>query len=125
MKRRPPTEEGFVDELAALFAVPGARSSVLVGIGDDAAVLRSPRLPLVWTIDTAVEGVHFDRAWLSVEDIGARAFHAAVSDLAAMGARPLAALSNLVVPRSSDRREPSRVARGQARAARELGCPVI
>ena len=38
-----------------------------VGIGDDAAVLRAVTEPLVWTVDAAVEGTHFERAWLDPE----------------------------------------------------------
>jgi thiamine-monophosphate kinase len=96
-----------------------------VGIGDDAAVLRVEKRPLVWTIDAQVEGVHFRRAWLSLADIGARSFHAAASDLAAMGARPVAALSSLVVPEAMSARDVVRLARGQAMAARELSCPIV
>lgn len=95
-----------------------------VGIGDDAAVLRPGSLPLVFTIDACVEGVHFDRRWLSLADVGWRAFNAAVSDVAAMAARPLAALSNLGVPAGLGARELEQLGRGQAAAARALGCPV-
>ena len=127
MRRSRDSEQSIVAELRTLFgsASSHSRGGVLVGIGDDAAVLEAPRAPLVWTIDTAVESVHFERKWLAPERIGARSLHAAVSDLAAMGAKPKAALSNLVVPRSVGRRELSSLVRGQARAARELGCPIV
>ena len=59
-------------------------------IGDDAAVLDvPPGERLVVTTDTSVEGVHFKREWLNHFEIGYRATAAALSDLAAMGARPL------------------------------------
>lgn len=96
-----------------------------LGIGDDAAVLRTVRRRLVWTVDVAVEGVHFERRFLSLSDIGARSFHAAVSDLAAMGARPIAALSGLVVPVALGARAVRGIALGQAEAARNLRCPVV
>ena len=103
----------------------GAHSpAVKLGIGDDAAVLASSGR-LVWTIDTQVEGSHFERRWLPLEDIGYRAFQAAASDLAAMGARPLAALSNLALPRTFSDAQLSRLARGQAEAARACRCPII
>lgn len=119
------SEDDVVRTLSAMFSGAPARRVATVGIGDDAAVLKSLREPLVWTIDTAVEGVHFLRGWLSLEQIGDRSFHAAASDLAATGARPVAALSNLTVPRTSDGRTAVAIARGQARAARALRCPMI
>lgn len=97
----------------------------LVGIGDDAAVLEFGRELLIWTIDTSVENVHFRLEWLSLRDVGTRSFHAAVSDVAAMGGRPVAALSNLVVPRSLTSADVLAVAEGQAAAAKELRCPVV
>jgi thiamine-monophosphate kinase len=76
-------------------------------------------------VDTAIEGVHFRRQWLSLEDVGAKSFHAAVSDIAAMGGTPVAALSNLVVPKRMAASSVRAVATGQARAALELACPVV
>lgn len=118
------SEDDVVLSLSALFSSAASRR-VATGIGDDAAVLRAPRGALVWTIDTSVEEVHFRRKWLTLAQVGERSFHAAVSDIAAMGAKPVAALSNLTVPAASDGRVAVGIARGQARAARELGCPVI
>jgi thiamine-monophosphate kinase len=119
------TEHELIAALTEIFGGAGARRVASVGIGDDAAVLRAPFAGLVWTIDVAVEGVHFNRAQTPPEVIGARAFHAAVSDIAAMGARPVAALSSLAAPRTLSGGVLKRLARGQARAARELRCPVV
>lgn len=119
------TEHELVAALTKIFAGAGARRIARVGIGDDAAVLSVPAPGLVWTVDAAVEGVHFRREHATLEGIGARAFHAAVSDIAAMGARPIAALSSLAAPRALSGQPLVRVARGQARAARQLGCPVV
>lgn len=103
----------------------GARSkAVKLGIGDDAAVLTSSGR-MVWTIDTQVEGSHFERRWLRLEDLGYRAFQAAASDLAAMGARPLAALSNLSLPPAFSDAQLLRLVRGQSEAAAACRCPVI
>lgn len=99
-------------------------SAIELGIGDDAAVLASSGR-LVWTIDTQVEGTHFERAWLPLEDVGYRAFQAAASDVAAMGARPLAALSNLALPARFRDAELGRLVRGQAEASASCHCPVI
>ncbi len=97
----------------------------MVGIGDDAAVLAPTNASLVWTVDTAVEGVHFSREWMSLEDIGWRSLMAATSDLAAMGARPKGILSALILPPSIDDDELDRLARGQAQAAAALGTAVV
>jgi len=119
------TPEGrHIAAFRALFAEGTSRVASL-GIGDDAAVLRAVGRHLVWTVDASVEGVHFERRWLSLAEVGARSFHAAVSDLAAMGARPVAALSSLVVPPSLGAAAIRRIAAGQAGAARELRCPVV
>jgi thiamine-monophosphate kinase len=112
----------------ALFSRHFSRISgpaVALGIGDDAAVLLPPGSPLVVTVDASVEGTHFERSLLGLEDVGARAFEAALSDLAAMGARPLAALSALTLPRGFTPRELERLTRGQASASRRCRCPVI
>jgi thiamine-monophosphate kinase len=96
-----------------------------LGIGDDAAVVVPGTERLVFTIDACVEHVHFDRRWLSLGDLGWRALMAAVSDLAAMGARPLCALSNLGTPAAITASELARLGRGQGAAAAAIGCPVV
>jgi thiamine-monophosphate kinase len=101
--------------------VPGVR----LGIGDDAAVFDAPAEPLVWSIDAAVEGVHFERRWLGAEDIGYRATMAALSDLAAMGARPLGVLAALILPPTIDDAFVDGLARGQRRAADALSTAVV
>jgi thiamine-monophosphate kinase len=98
---------------------------VEVGIGDDAAVLAAGSGSLVWTVDSAVEGVHFRREWLSCEDIGWRSLAAAASDLAAMGATPRGVLSALVLPEAFTDAELEALARGQAAAATALGTAVL
>jgi thiamine-monophosphate kinase len=99
--------------------------NVTVGIGDDAAVLRTRSERIVVSVDDQVEGVHFDRRWLTTSDVGFRSLQAAASDLAAMGARPLAAVASLHVPTGFPQSELTQLARGQAQAARALGCPVV
>jgi thiamine-monophosphate kinase len=69
------------------------------GIGDDAAILDVPAgSRLVASTDASVENVHFRRGWLTPQEIGYRAAAAALSDLAAMAATPLAMLVALSVP---------------------------
>jgi thiamine-monophosphate kinase len=72
---------------------------VLVGIGDDAAIVEPERNRVeVLTVDAVVEGVHFDRAFVPPEAIGHRALAVNLSDLAAMGASPRLALLSMALP---------------------------
>src|ERR671926_32266 len=77
-------------------------SSLIKGIGDDAAVLR-PRagFDLVLTADLLVEGVDFrlGRGWTTARDLGHKALAVSLSDAAAMGARPRFCLLSIGVPR--------------------------
>ena len=80
-------------------AVPARPAAVVVGIGDDAAVVEPERGTLdVATTDALVEGVHFDRAFCSPADAGHKALAVNLSDLAAMGAMPRHALLSLALP---------------------------
>ncbi|MDB4988411.1 MAG: thiamine-phosphate kinase [Myxococcaceae bacterium] len=76
-------------------------------------------------MDAAVEGVHFARAFMELEDIAYRAFMAAASDIAAMGGRATAALSALALPHSFSDEELRRLVSGLARAADECACPIV
>lgn len=96
-----------------------------VGIGDDAAILAPEGASLVWTVDAAVDGVHFRRDWMTLEDVGFRSLMAAASDLAAMGARPRGVLSALVLPADFSDDDLDGLARGQAAAATALGTAVV
>jgi thiamine-monophosphate kinase len=107
-------------ELIDLFtrALPLRGEGVLLGPGDDAAVLAPPRGEvLVATTDAVVEGVHFDGRG-PPEDAGWKALAVNLSDLAAMGARPLWALVALGVPRGASRARIAGAARGLAACAR-------
>jgi thiamine-monophosphate kinase len=74
--------------------------SVVLGIGDDCAILRPPRgHEVLVTTDFTLEGRHFRRDWHSAESAGHRALARGLSDLAAMGAKPLAAFLSLALPR--------------------------
>jgi len=72
---------------------------VVVGPGDDAAAIEPVRGALeVVTTDAQVDGVHFDRRFVPPDAIGHRALAVNLSDLAAMGARPRAALLSMALP---------------------------
>lgn len=83
---------------AFLQDAPDWPAEVLVGPGDDAAVVAPD---LVLSTDLAVEGVHFRLEWISAGEAGRRAASAALSDLAAMAARLVGALVSVAVPGDS------------------------
>lgn len=73
--------------------------TVVIGIGDDCAVLRPPAgHELLVTTDFSLEGVHFRRDWHPPESIGHRCLTRGLSDIAAMGGQPLAAFLSLALP---------------------------
>jgi thiamine-monophosphate kinase len=72
---------------------------VIVGIGDDSAVLRShPGCDTLVTTDFSLEGSHFRRDWHSPESVGHRCLARGLSDIAAMGGDPAAAFLSLALP---------------------------
>jgi thiamine-monophosphate kinase len=70
--------------------------SLTLGPGDDCALIRASG-EIALSTDMAVEGVHFHREWITPREIGYRASAAALSDLAAMAARPIGILVSLAV----------------------------
>jgi thiamine-monophosphate kinase len=91
------TEAELVGRIQA--QLPQAPDWLVVGIGDDGAVVEPERNRLeVLSVDALVEGVHFDRRLTPPGAIGHRALAVNLSDLAAMGAKPRLALLSLVLP---------------------------
>ena len=93
------TERELVARIHA--RLPAAPEWMVVGVGDDAAVVEPVRNRLeVLSVDAVVDGVHFDRAFTPPAAIGHRALAVNLSDLAAMGAAPRLALLSLALPRT-------------------------
>jgi thiamine-monophosphate kinase len=92
------------DELIAAIArlLSGPAPGVLVGLGDDAAVLAPTSGHQLMTADLLIEGVHFDLSSISPRDLGAKAVTVNVSDVAAMGGSPRAALASIALPPGVD-----------------------
>jgi thiamine-monophosphate kinase len=91
------TERELIGRITA--RLPPQPAWMIVGIGDDAAVVEPGRNRVeVLTVDALIEGVHFDRAFTPPSAIGHRALAANLSDLAAMGATPRLALLSMALP---------------------------
>jgi thiamine-monophosphate kinase len=117
------TEHQRIARIRALFA----RSSpaISLGIGDDCAVLAPSPRARVWTVDAAIENVHFERGLMRDDEIGYRALMAAASDIAAMGAEATGILCALALPASFGDSELDTLLAGFAAAADALQCPVV
>jgi thiamine-monophosphate kinase len=102
-----------------------AGGRVVVGLGDDAAVVRPGRRPLLFTTDALVEDVHFRRAWAPPRVLGRRAFRVAASDVAAMGGRPLVALLAVEAPVRLPAADLDAFVSGVAGAARRAGARLV
>lgn len=110
------------DAIRAMLRRLGPRAK---GVGDDAAVLSVARGDsVVASVDACVENRHFRRGWLTPREIGRRAVVAAMSDLAAMAARPIGVLLALVVP-SGWRAELDALTDGFSEAVAECGTVVV
>ena len=94
MKIKDIGEFGLIDKITKK---PKSKN-VLVGIGDDAAVVKTGKDLQVLTTDCLVEGDHFTRGWFTPKQIGMKAIEINVSDIAAMGAIPKYVLVSLCLP---------------------------
>jgi thiamine-monophosphate kinase len=89
-------ELSLVDHIRRLYAQKSPE--VLVGIGDDAAVIKSVGKYLLATTDMMVEGVHFDLRFVTAYQLGFKLISVNVSDIYAMGGTPHHVLLNIAVP---------------------------
>ena len=97
MKVKDIGEFGLIDRITR----KSKDKSVLVGIGDDAAVVKTEGLQVL-TTDCLVEGDHFRKDWFSAKQIGMKAIEINISDIAAMGAIPKYVLVSLALPKDLD-----------------------
>ncbi len=113
-------EFGLIARLARL--CPTTLPRLRVGVGDDAAVVRQRAgTELLVTTDVLVEGIDFDlRVW-PFDRLGEKALVANLSDIAAMGGRPVAFFVALSLPTQARVRDAEGLYRGLGRAARRYG----
>lgn len=97
---------------------------ILVGIGDDAAIVDGGENDWVLTSDPVIERVHF-LPTTPAEDVGTKAVSRALSDLAAMGARALWLLINIVAPGDSDVARLESIFAAAEKRANEFGATII
>jgi len=110
------------DRIRALAARWGARAR---GLGDDCAFLEAGGERIAVSVDLSVEGVHFTRRWLTAAEIGYRAAAAALSDLAAVAAEPLALLLAVGVPAGEPEATLTALGDGVADAAADCGAAIV
>jgi len=102
------------------------RPEVEVGIGHDAAVVRSPSGDgLALKSDQTIEGVHFTRGEAPIEQIGRKALARVLSDLGAIGARPIAALCSAALPGDLDEGDAHALFDGLLALADELDVSLV
>lgn len=115
-------EFGLIDRIAKI--MPGS-PDVIEGIGDDCAVIRLGDRVLLASTDLFVQDVHFRWAYMTGEDVGWKAAQAGLSDIAAMGGRPICLLVSLACPSDTDADTLEAIARGIAAAAGQHEAAVV
>lgn len=103
----------------------GGAPDVVVGPGDDAAVVRSGSGELVVTTDAMVEGVHFQRELTTPRDLGYKALAVNVSDVAAMAASPRFAVCALTLSAAVEASWVVELAAGMRECADEFALSIV
>jgi len=117
---------GEFDLLARLAPfLSGAGDDLVLGSGDDAAVLRVGDREVCLTVDVLVEGVHFRRDLSSLADVGWKAVAVNCSDVAAMGASPSVAVVGLCRPPAVSEAEITELYEGLSAASRHWGLRLV
>lgn len=121
----PTSEQDFLNAIDRHF--PARADGLLLGRGDDCAIIDTQGGalgPLCVSTDLFVEGAHFRRSYFSPADIGHKALAAAASDLAGMGAAPVACALSLVLPDYVDDAFLDALLAGMAALSTRLGLPL-
>ncbi|MBR4964536.1 MAG: thiamine-phosphate kinase [Alistipes sp.] len=117
------SEFGFIGDIATLFST--LPHSGFEPIGDDCTVLPMGDEALVMTTDMLVEDIHFLRGASSAEEVGEKSLMVNISDVAAMGAKPVATLLSIALPESAQGEWSERFMRGYYEASKERGVALV
>jgi thiamine-monophosphate kinase len=117
------TEADLIRRLSVSAATPLARTGVVLGIGDDAALFAPRRgYQTILTCDWFLQGTHFLRDKHPADAVGWKCLARAVSDIAAMGGEPRCFLLSLALPETRTGRWLKEFLAGLRRAARKFEC---
>jgi thiamine-monophosphate kinase len=117
------SEFSFIGDIATLFGTLPHHG--FEAIGDDCTVLDMGDDALVMTTDMLVEDVHFLRGASSAEEVGRKSLMVNLSDVAAMGATPIATLLSLSLPESAQGEWSEAFMRGYYEACKESGVALV
>jgi len=121
------SESELIAALSAVFNLSDAnvRENVLIGIGDDGAVIAPSSRKSVLAADMAIEGVHFNRKWSTLREIGAKITAANLADIYAMGGDPKYLLVSAGLTADFGITEITELAQGIAEEAALVGASVV
>ena len=117
------SESELIAALSAVFKL--SDPSVIIGIGDDGAVIAPSSHKSVLATDMAVEGVHFKREWSTLKEIGAKITAANLADIYAMGGDPKYLLVSAGLTADFGISEITQLAEGIASEAKLVGASVV
>ncbi len=113
-------EFGLIDRIRKRF--PPSKRSLLVGIGDDSAVLRPKKdTDILLTTDLLVEDIHFDLKYTTFRQLGHKALAVNISDIAAMGGIPRYLVVSIAIPGELDINDIDEFYRGIGTLAKRFG----
>src|SRR3990167_4485942 len=115
-------EFGFIDEIKKMTKID---SSVLVGIGDDTAVIKAPKKKLLFTTDMLIEDKHFCLCQASPFEIGWKALAVNISDIAAMGGLPTHAVVSVGLREALSVGFSREIYKGLSAAASKYGVNIV
>ena len=117
------SEFGFIGDIATMFG--SLPHHGFEPIGDDCTVLSMGDEALVMTTDMLIEDVHFLRFASSAEEVGHKSLMVNISDVAAMGAKPVATLLSIALPESAQGEWAERFMRGYHEASQREGVALV
>jgi thiamine-monophosphate kinase len=115
-------EFDFIEWLSSQMA---EHPDVVLGVGDDAAILMASGDLQVLTTDLLLEGVHFELGSATCEQIGRKALAVSLSDVAAMGAIPTVAVLNFAFPKTLAFAAAQAIFQGSLQLAREFKVAIV